>query len=103
MSADHGVDESSVMEVLKTCFDPEIPVNIVDLGLVYKVDVRGGDVSIKMTLTALGCPLSGVISEDIQRKVSGIKGVKKVDIETVWDPPWSPERMSKEARQALGM
>jgi len=103
MPAKSKLSDTSVLEVLKTCFDPEIPVNIVDLGLIYGIEIKNGNVSIRMTLTALGCPLSSFINEDIQRKVSAIKGVKKVSINVVWDPPWSADRMSKEAREMLGV
>jgi len=97
------VTEEKIKEVLKTCFDPEIPVNIVDLGLIYGIDVKDGNVLIKMTLTALGCPLSSYINKDIETKIMSISGVKKVQIEVVWNPPWTPERMSKEAREMLGI
>lgn len=103
MPSQQEVSEEKITKVLRTCFDPEIPVNIVDLGLIYGIGINGGDVSIRMTLTALGCPLSSFIEEDIKRKVSALESVDKVDIEMVWDPPWSPERMSKEARQMLGV
>jgi metal-sulfur cluster biosynthetic enzyme len=103
METTQPLSEDKIKEVLKTCFDPEIPVNIVDLGLIYGIDIKDGDVAIRMTLTALGCPLSSFINEDIQRKVMGIRGVKKVQIDVVWDPPWSAERMSKEARAMLGV
>ncbi len=97
------VSNEKITEVLRTCFDPEIPINIVDLGLIYGIDIKEGNVMIRMTLTALGCPLSPYINQDIERKVTSIDGVKKVQIEVVWDPPWSAERMSKEARAMLGI
>ncbi len=96
-------DKKEVMKVLKDCYDPEIPVNVVDLGLIYDVKISAGKVTIKMTLTALGCPLAGTISEDIKQKVSLLKGVKDVDVEIVFDPPWTPERMSREAKSQLGI
>lgn len=95
--------KEEVFEILKECYDPEIPVNIVDLGLIYDVKIKSGKVSIKMTLTAIGCPLSGIIAEEIKQKVLTLKGIKDVDIEIVFDPPWSPERMSVQAKQMLGM
>jgi len=95
--------ENEVREVLKECYDPEIPVNIIDLGLIYNVAIKSQKVSIKMTLTALGCPLSGSIMEEIKQRVSLLKGVKDVDIEVVFDPPWTPEKMSTQARQILGI
>jgi FeS assembly SUF system protein len=97
------VDKKEVLKILKDCYDPEIPVNIVDLGLIYDVKISAGKVAIKMTLTAIGCPLAGTISQDIKQKVSLLKGVKDVDVEIVFDPPWTPEKMSPEARQMLGL
>jgi FeS assembly SUF system protein len=96
------VDKREVLKILKECYDPEIPVNIVDLGLIYDVKIKANKVAIKMTLTAVGCPLSGVITENIKQKVSLLKGVKDVDVEIVFDPPWTPEKMSKEAKLQLG-
>jgi len=92
-----------IFEILKECYDPEIPVNIVDLGLIYDVKINSGKVGIKMTLTALGCPLSGTIIENIKQKVLMVRGIKDVDVEIVFDPPWSPDKMSKQARQMLGV
>jgi FeS assembly SUF system protein len=97
------VDKTDVMKVLKKCYDPEIPINIVDLGLIYDVRVKESKVKIKMTLTAPGCPMHSMITEDIKQNVQKIKGVKDVDIELIWDPPWSPERMSASARKKLGI
>jgi len=95
--------KEDIMEVLKECYDPEIPVNIVDLGLIYDISFKSQKVFIKMTLTALGCPLSESIMEEMKQKISLIKGVKDVEIEVVFDPPWSPEKMSKDAKQVLGL
>jgi|SRR3989338_1329535 len=95
--------KEQILESLRNCYDPEIPVNIVDLGLIYEVKNSEGMVEIKMTLTALGCPLSAYLENDIKGKVSQLSGVKEVKIEIVWDPPWSPEKMSKQARELLGM
>jgi len=97
------VDKEQVMSVLRKCFDPEVPVNIVDLGLVYGVNVDKGNVNIKMTLTSPNCPLQSLLMDDVKEKVSKIRGVKKVKIELVFDPLWSPERMSKSAKKKLGM
>ena len=96
------VDKEDVMKVLKNCYDPEIPINIVDLGLIYDVKVKGSKVGIKMTLTAPGCPMSGMIIEDIKQKIKKIKSVKEVDVKLVWSPPWSPKRMSASAKAQLG-
>ena len=98
-----NVKKSDVLKKLKECYDPEMPINIVDLGLVYDVKVDKGNVYIKMTLTSFSCPLAGLIIEEAKNKVKEIKGVKDVNIEIVWDPPWSPERMSKKARDMLGI
>jgi len=95
--------EEQVMETLRSCYDPEIPVNVVDLGLIYEIDISEGIVTIKMTLTSLGCPLSDYLENDIKTRVMQLPRVKDVQIEVVWDPPWSPEKMSKEAREMLGM
>jgi len=96
------VDKEDVMKVLKECYDPEIPVNVVDMGLIYDVKVKGSNVGIKMTLSSPGCPMSSMITEDIKQKVKKIKGVKEVDIKLVWDPPWTPKRMSASAKAQLG-
>jgi len=90
------------MKVLKECYDPEIGISLVDLGLIYDVEVKGDKVHIKMTLTTPGCPMHMMMTEDVKEKVGKIKGVKEVNVELVWDPPWTPDRMSKEAKKMLG-
>ncbi len=102
------VDADGVWKVLKTIFDPEIPVNIVDLGLVYGVFVtpaepEGVKVHVQMTLTAPGCGMSGVLKADAESKVGELPGVKDVDVEIVWDPPWDRDKMSDAAKLQLGM
>ncbi len=97
------VSKEEVIEALKRCYDPEIPINIVDLGLIYGVDVKGDEVAIKMTMTAPGCPMHSMISENVKQEVGSVKGVKKVSVEIVWEPPWSVERMSPEAKKKLGI
>lgn len=97
------VSKEDIKKALRRCTDPEIAVNIVDLGLVYDIKVNKGNVDIKMTMTSIGCPLSEMITEQVRQEVKKIKGVKKVDVNLVWDPPWSPERVSKEARAKLGL
>lgn len=89
------VTKKDVMEVLKKCYDPEILINIVDLGLVYDVDVEGDRVHIKMTLTTPGCPMSAMIVDNVRQKVESIDGIKNAEVELVWDPPWTPDRISK--------
>jgi FeS assembly SUF system protein len=92
-----------IIESLKTVFDPEIPVNIYDLGLIYDVDVDSdGNVIIQMTLTAPGCPVAGYMPSEVERKVYDIPGVVSCQVELVWDPPWDPSRMSDEAKLQLG-
>ena len=97
------VSRERVMDVLYNCYDPELPVNIVDLGLVYDVQVNDEVVNIKMTLTGPGCPASMLISEQVKQQVSAIEGVQEANVEIVWDPPWNPSMMSSAARQKLGI
>jgi probable FeS assembly SUF system protein SufT len=99
--------EKEVWLKLKTCYDPEIPVNIVDLGLIYHMEItplsEGNRVDVKMTLTAQGCGMGGSIAADAMGKLLGIPGVKEADVQVVWDPPWTPEKISPEGRTLLGM
>lgn len=101
------VSEEAVWDMLKTCYDPEIPVNIVDLGLIYSCEVAPSDagsrVNVKMTLTAPGCGMGPVIAREAEEKISGLPGVASAFVEVVWDPPWSPDRISAEGREKLGM
>ncbi|UYQ94630.1 iron-sulfur cluster assembly protein [Chitinophaga horti] len=92
-----------VDEALRTVFDPEIPVNIVELGLVYKTDIlENGGVLVIMTLTAPGCPVAGSIIEEVTQKIQAIEGVTNADVRLTFDPPWNKEMMSEEARLELG-
>ena len=100
--------ESQVWAALKTCFDPEIPVNIVDLGLIYDmriedIDADGSRVDVKMTLTAPGCGMGTYIAADAREKILALQGVDEADVQVVWDPPWSPQMISAEGREKLGM
>lgn len=100
--------EDAVLEAMKQVYDPEIGVNIVDLGLVYGVEIDDEDnVDVTMTLTSMGCPLGPVIIQDIQRTVMGLDGVmgdvKDVRVSIVWSPPWSPEMMTEDAKDELGI
>jgi len=100
--------EAEIWTQLRTCFDPEIPVNIVDLGLIYDLQVAphtegGSRVDVKMTLTAQGCGMGDSIAADAQTKIQRIPGVKAADIQVVWDPPWTPDRMSEEGKTLLGI
>ncbi|WP_029522784.1 iron-sulfur cluster assembly protein [Persephonella sp. KM09-Lau-8] len=98
-----AVTKEEVYKALKNVIDPEIGFNIVDLGLVYDVDIQDGNVKIKMTLSSPSCPLSGTILSWVESAVRNIEGVENVDIELVWDPPWTIERASDEVKKALGM
>lgn len=92
-----------VIEELRTVFDPEIPVNIYELGLVYEVEVKSdGYVLIQMTLTSPACPVAESLPAEAQMRAKGAEGVKGVEVELVWDPPWGPSRMSEAARLQLG-
>ncbi|HWB60071.1 MAG TPA: iron-sulfur cluster assembly protein, partial [Chthoniobacteraceae bacterium] len=99
--------EEAVWEALKTCYDPEIPVNIVDLGLVYDCRIapgeKGSQVTVKMTLTAPGCGMGPVLAREAEEKITALPGVASASVELVWDPPWSPDRISAEGRERLGM
>ncbi len=95
--------QDKVIEALRTCYDPEIPVNIYELGLVYeaKVDLSG-DVSIKMTLTTPNCPAAQTLPREVEEKAKAIPGARDVKVEVVWDPPWDPSKMTEAARLQLG-
>jgi FeS assembly SUF system protein len=96
--------EKRVIEVLQTVFDPEIPVNIYELGLIYGIDVaEDGGVVVRMTLTAPACPAAGSLPGEVEAKVRDVEGVREARVELVWDPPWTPDMMSEAARLQLGM
>lgn len=96
------VTSQLVVESLKQCMDPEIPINIVDMGLIYGVNVSDDNkVDIKMTMTTRGCPLHDTLVNDVKRYVNKVPGVSDVNIEIVWDPPWTPERMSDEGKKLI--
>jgi probable FeS assembly SUF system protein SufT len=106
--SDEPVNEERVWEVLKDVYDPEIPVNIVDLGLVYDLRLlpqASGQsrVEVKMTLTAQGCGMGGPISMDAKHRIESLAGVEEADVQVVWDPPWNPHMISPEGRAKLGM
>lgn len=101
--AEESVAATDVMEVLKTVYDPEIPVNIVDLGLVYDVQVTEGDVYVQMTLTAPGCGMGPFIAQQAEWAVSELDGVDDVEVEMVFDPPWSPDLITEDGRKLLGI
>ena len=95
--------KAKVIETLRTCFDPEIPVNIYELGLVYDIAVSpDGAVAVRMTLTSPGCPVAGSLPPEVQAKIRAIPGVKDATVDLVWEPPWGPDRMSDAAKLQLG-
>ncbi|MGB0576517.1 MAG: SUF system Fe-S cluster assembly protein [Alphaproteobacteria bacterium] len=95
--------EGKVIEAISTVFDPEIPVNIYELGLIYNIDINGmNDVRIDMTLTSPACPVAGTLPGDVERVVQTVDGIGGVAVELVWEPAWSPDRMSEAAKLELG-
>ena len=107
-TAEGPFDEEQLWEQLRNCYDPEIPVNIVDLGLVYSLDVGeapagGKSVEVKMTLTAPGCGMGPSLAADAEQRLLSVPGVTSANVELVWDPPWSPDRISPAGREKLGM
>ncbi len=96
--------EERVVDVLKTCFDPEIPVNIYDLGLIYEVKVNdGNDVLVRMTLTSPACPVAETLPPDVENKIKELPDVNSAKVEITFDPPWDKDMMSEEAKLELGM
>ena len=96
--------KSKVVEVLETCFDPEIPVNIYELGLIYDIDIDdAGSVAIQMTLTSPACPVAGSLPPEVENKVKNVEGVSSAKVEVIWEPPWTPDKMTEAARLQLGM
>jgi FeS assembly SUF system protein len=96
--------ERQIVAALRTCYDPEIPVNIYEMGLIYEVQINsGGTVNIRMTLTSPMCPAAGSLPGDVQRKVEAVPGVAAAKIEVVWDPIWHPDMMTEAAKLQLGM
>ena len=90
-----------VMSALRNCYDPEIPVNIVDLGLIYGVAIVDDNVKVRMTLTTVGCPAHAYLMNQVQTEIEKIPGVKSAEVEIVWEPPWTPDKMSPEAKKRL--
>ena len=103
-----AVTQEEVMSALKECYDPEIPVNIVDLGLIYEVKFEAApeqkqDVTVDMTLTAQGCPAHVQISDQVKSRLESLPGVRSASVNIVWTPAWTPERLSADARRQLGI
>ena len=97
-------DEGKIVDALRTVHDPEIPVNIYDLGLIYEIDRHDdGDVFLVMTVTAPACPVAGELPGQVAQAVAEVKGVGEVHVRLTWDPPWTPDRMSEDAKLALDM
>ena len=103
-SVEKSIIEAQVIEAIRTCFDPEIPVNIYELGLIYGVVVGdSGEVDVSMTLTSPHCPAAQSLPPDVKGKISGVPGVTAARVQVVWDPPWNPGLMSEAAKLELGM
>jgi FeS assembly SUF system protein len=99
------INRAEVMDALHECYDPEIPVNIVDLGLVYDVDIDNevSKVVVTMTLTAMGCPMAGEVISEVETRVEEVENVKECKVNMTFDPPWSPDLMTEDAKWELGM
>lgn len=104
MATEKEALKEQVIEVLRTCFDPEIPVNIYDLGLIYEVDVDDeGKAYVKMTLTSPACPVAGSLPGEVEMRVAAVEGVTRAEVDLVWDPPWDMTKMSDAAKLQLGL
>ena len=95
--------KEKVIDALKEVFDPEIPVNVVDLGLIYDVSLKDGDVAVNMTLTAAGCGMGPYIAQQAEWAISEVDGVEDVSVELVFDPPWTPDRITEDGKKLLGI
>ena len=101
---DHEALKEQIIEALRKVFDPEIPVNIYELGLIYSLEVKeGGVVDVQMTLTSPACPVAGTLPGDVEKQVQSVEGVESAKVELTWEPPWGPERMSEAAKLQLGL
>jgi metal-sulfur cluster biosynthetic enzyme len=102
-----GPTKEDIYAALRTCQDPEIPVNIVDLGLVYSVELEpgegGANASVKMTLTSTGCPMSNAIAGEVHKKLLQVPGIRQASVEIVWEPQWRPEMITEEGRRNLNL
>ena len=95
------VTEDQVIDILKTCYDPEIPLNLYDLGVIYGIDIQDDKVFLTMTLTAPGCPMAGTIGPEVENRLLEIEGINDSQVEIVWDPQWTPEMLRPEAKELL--
>ncbi len=100
---DTSIDTEEVYAALRECYDPEIPVNVVDLGLIYTLKIEGSAVDITMTLTAIGCPVGPEVMAEVESKVLEVPGVEKCDVTLTFEPPWTPDKMTEDARWELGI
>jgi metal-sulfur cluster biosynthetic enzyme len=100
---DSAINLEAVYDKLRECYDPEIPVNIMDLGLIYALKIQGPSVDIIMSLTAVGCPVAGDVMAEVEERVREVEGVEQVHVTLTFDPPWTPERMTEDARWELGL
>jgi len=97
------VSKNTILDALRKVYDPEIPVNLVDLGLIYDTTIEDGKVDITMTLTATACPMHTVISQNVKKAVEALDGVSEAEVNIVWEPRWNPAMISPEGRTAMGM
>ena len=103
MTTDTIVTRDEVIEALKDVYDPEIPVNVVDLGLIYDVDVDDNDVEVKMTLTFAGCGMGPYIAQQAEWRIAELEAVEDVNVEMVYDPPWTPDMITEDGKKQLGL
>lgn len=103
VDANSSIQIDDIYSALRDCYDPEIPVNIVDLGLVYDLTIKGGSVSVTMTLTSIGCPVGPEVMAEVEGRVREVAGVESCDVTLTFDPPWSPDKMTEDARWELGI
>ena len=103
MSQSATVTKDEVLEALRDVYDPEIPVNIVDLGLVYEFDVDEGDVDVQMTLTFAGCGMGPYIAQQAEWRLAELEGIEDINVDLVFDPPWTPEMITEEGKKLLGL
>ena len=103
MSQSATVTKDEVLEALRDVYDPEIPVNIVDLGLVYEVDVDEGDVDVQMTLTFAGCGMGPYIAQQAEWRLAELEGIEDINVDLVFDPPWTPDMITEEGKKLLGL
>jgi metal-sulfur cluster biosynthetic enzyme len=96
-----AITQETILDALRECYDPEVPVSIVDLGLIYDIEINDSWVGIKMTLTSPGCPASSMISQNVRNRVLQIPEVKDADVTIIWEPVWTPSRMTEEAKKKL--